>query len=294
MDLRVCILSSFKGTGGVQTYTFELARILGFKGLKIYLVAQELNEDDRALLEKANVTPIMLNLRFSKIAYILNMPYQLDINKKIYKEFDVVSKCDLLHFTSSLYGFNYQGEKRFIVTSWHSLSTKDFIKSLLKYYGFLRAPVVSAAYFQYFLMERAVHKKAFAIICPTKYIYFNMVKEFGGKARYIPPPLNLPPHMRSKSKNDKLRILFIANDLSLPKKNLKTLLRSLRLLSSEKLTKKVIVTLVGSYNKGVMHLVNQQKNNVIKIEMTGLLRRRNLDLLYENSDLLVFPSFLMI
>jgi len=294
LDLNLCILSFLKGTGGISTYTFELARMLGLRGLKVHLVANGLTEDHRNLLEKANVSYTTLKLRFAEMASIAPVPYYLHVNKEICKQLrDISSKkmYDLLHFTSSMYGIGLS-ERKFVVTNWCSLSSGEFVKSV-KYYGFPRNFVVSVAYLQHIAAERVVHEKASKIICPTKPIYYQIAKEYEEKVHYIPPPLNLPSIASSQRKriHDKSRILFIANELSLPKKNLKTLLKSLRLLSSEKLTRKILVTLVGVYNKRLMNFINRQKNPRIEIEITGPLTIRKLESLYKNSDVLVFPSF---
>lgn len=287
-------MSFFRGTGGVATYTFELARMLGLRGLKVHLVAYGLTEDHKNLLEKANVSCTALKLRFAEMASIAPVPYYLNVNKAIYKQFRDISSnkmCDLLHFTSSMYGIGLS-QRKFVVTNWRSLTSAEFMKSV-KCYGFPRSFVLTISYFQHIAEERVVHEKASKIVCPTKPIYHQIARDYEEKVQYVPPPLNLPNITGSQRKRiyDKSRILFIANELSLPKKNLKTLLESLRLLSSEKLTKKILVTLVGVYNKKLTNLIKRQRNSMIEIETTGPLTMRKLELLYKNSDVLVFPSF---
>jgi len=293
LDLNLCILSFFKGTGGVSTYTFELARMLGLRGLKVHLVGQELPDDYRNLLAEAKVTYTPLNLRFSKTGYILPAPYQLYVYKEICKQVAKITDNkahDILHFTSALYGLGFSGRKS-VVTSWRSLSTGEFMKTV-RCYGVPRSLMVGASYFQYVAGEKIVCEKTSEIVCPTKRVYSLFYKEFGEKAEYIPPPVSIPKRISFKSRNrdDRTRILFVAGDLSLPKKNLITFLRSIDLLSRAKLSRKISVVLVGMLNRRTMEFLSRRKRHEVKIRITGPLRRDALEKVYQNSDVLVFPS----
>jgi glycosyltransferase involved in cell wall biosynthesis len=141
---------------------------------------------------------------------------------------------------------------------------------------------------EYWLMDNRVFMKAKKIICVTRLSYEFYKAKFRDKAIYIPPPIECFTVERKPA--EKLRILFVSRDLTIPRKNLITLLRALNMLNRKHLRKTRLI-LVGRNPHTFADWLNYLEKNGVKIDVYGYVNNDRMADIYSDADVLVCLSY---
>jgi len=248
--LNIAISAYDKRSSGISSYTLEVAKLISKDFKKISLLSFQ-------NIEIPGIEVIPLNLTYySRPLPIITFMKNREKIRKMIKNFDLV------HETLSPWG---SVADNYVTTKWGYVSY--FKLSLIRLTG-LSFPENIGAFpvtFQHYLMDKWSIKRAKFIV--------DVSKE---SPNFIPPPVELRSP-KSYECSEKLRILFVSRNLNMPRKNLKTLLKALRMVNIP-----IELHLVGEGK-----VKNQSSFPII---YHGFLPREEVILLMKEVDVLILPS----
>lgn len=250
LALDIIISAYDKGSSGISSYTLEVAKLLSKDFKKIHLLSFQ-------NLEVPGIEVVLYNLthHYRPLPLVTFIKNREKI-REILKNFDIV------HETLPPWGSVVDS---YITTRWGYVS--HFKLSLIRFTG-LSFPENLGAFpvtFQHYLMDNWSMKKAKFIV--------DVSKE---SSNFIPPPVELRPS-KTYECSKKLRVLFVSRDLNMPRKNLKTLIKALKIVDTP-----VELHLVGGGKV--------PKQSSFPIIHHGFLSREEVISLMKEVDVLVLPS----
>jgi glycosyltransferase involved in cell wall biosynthesis len=245
------VISAYdKRSSGISSYTLEVAKLLSKYFRKIYLLSFQ-------NLEAPGIEVIHINLT----NYYRALPV-ITFIKNREKIREILKNFDLVHETLPPWG---NVVDNYITTKWGYVSY--FKLSLIRLTG-LSFPENLGAFpvtFQHYLMDKWSMKRAKFVI--------DVSRE---SPNFVPPPVELRPS-KTYECSKKLRVLFVSRDLNMPRKNLKTLLKALKIINIP-----LELHLVGGGR-----VPKQSSHPIIN---HGFLSREEVISLMKEVDVLVLPS----
>lgn len=286
MDLTVGILPYRKSASGIATYTLELANALASKEVNVYLIGFE----TKNLNLSPNIEVIDLGKDPTKLEFLAFGPlfaYYI-ISKKLHKvveEQKLSHEIDVFHFPLPAAAMKFKG-KNIITTSWGHLTLSYMLFKTQKFFSFPKKFIVPFGFLQYSIADQIGYKKSQRIICVTTKVLQKLQNKYSEQAVYIPPGIIMSNNLDECKKDSNISILFISRDLELPKKNIITLLKSIKLLARNEI-KSFSVTLVGKHSQRMKKMTDKIG---IKIRLMPYIPRLELSELYRTADIFVCTS----
>jgi glycosyltransferase involved in cell wall biosynthesis len=287
MPLPIALIAYRRSSSGIATYTIELAKALS-RVFEVVMPAFGLSPLTRKELEERGVRVVDFGRDPFELGYLGGplIEYRL-LSEKTRKCLSRLGEIDCLLFTIPGLAVKFRSQKLMVKgRGYHGLF--HAITTRLRYLPYtLKIPGMVAT-IEYWLMDNDVFTRAKKIICPTQASYEFHKAKFGAKATYIPPPIEYSSV--EKRPAERLRILFVSRDLSIPRKNLMTLLKALGMLS-EGYLKKVKMTLVGRNPHRFRDWLHYLKMKGAEVDVIGYVDRERMADIYSNSDVLIYPSY---
>jgi glycosyltransferase involved in cell wall biosynthesis len=106
---------------------------------------------------------------------------------------------------------------------------------------------------------------------------------------YIPPPISVEDqvkYVRRERPPEKIRILFVSRDLTIPRKNFPTLINALKRLDPKYLERMELV-LVGARAEKYRGQLERLRSRGLRIYLTGYVPRDLMSKIYRGTDLLI-------
>jgi len=284
VDLLLPVIAYRRSSSGIATFTYELAKALSLK-YDVLLPVFGMSERLMGCLRERGVTVLDMGRDPVELGYAGGpIPEYYILSGKLKKALRKLSNFDILMFT--IPGFAIGFSEPFITKAWGHQGLLHAMATSLRYLPIqLKFPSIPAT-IEYWLIDNEIFKRSKYILCTTKSSFRFYSAKFGRKALYIPPPIEEQSIMQECS--ERLRILFVSRDLSIPRKNLTVLLSAL--MKSPHLTK-IHLTLVGRNFERFGQYLRLLRNRGLEIETLGYVNREYMPRIYANNDILVYPSY---
>jgi len=288
MSTSIALIAYRKSSSGIATYTIELAKALS-RNFRVIMPAFGLSPTMKKEVEARNIEVVDFGRDPSELEYFGGplIEYRL-LSKRVRDSLaDRLNEIDYYFFTIPGFATSFDVQIS-LANGWGHLGLLHAILTRLRWLPPLMKIPSMIATIEYWLMDNKIFIKARRIACTTQASYNFYKAKFGNRAVYIPPPIEPPIIKREPS--EKLRVLFIARDLSIPRKNLITLLRALGMLDKTHL-KGVKLMLVGYNAHKFKKWLNYLKKNGVEISIFGYVAKECISSIYSNADVLVYPSY---
>lgn len=287
MPASIVLIAYRKSSSGIATYTTELAKALSHD-FEVIMPAFGLSSVARRKLEERGIKVIDFGRDPTELEYLGGpiIEYHL-LSRKIRKYLLLhLKEPDYYFFT--IPGFTKEFRTQNLLVNGWGYGLLNAILTDLRYLpSVLKIPSMIAT-IEYWLMDSNAFMRAKKIICLARSSYEFYKAKFGTKVVYIPPPIEYFTIERKPAK--KLRVLFVSRDLSIPRKNLITLLRALNMLNGQYL-RKIKLMLVGRNAHKFEGWLNNLKMKGAEVDALGYVDREHMASIYLNSDILVYPSY---
>ncbi|MGC8568939.1 MAG: glycosyltransferase family 4 protein [Nitrososphaeria archaeon] len=257
--MNVLFVAYDKDSSGIASYTYELV-----KALRNHLNASLLTfeEDTIRSLNLSGVEVINCKLKFKSRA----LPFlNYLLNRNFLKRTVKLDKFDVIHETLPPWG-SFLNLKTLLTTKWGYVSYLKLAAIRTAGMSFPENLGGLPVTLQHYLLDELSFRRA-------KYI---VQFSDASKENFVPPIIERG-RLKKYSCDDKLKILFVARDLNVPRKNLKALLMALKHIN----------------RPAELHLVGNGKveaSSNVKLIGHGYLMRDEVFMLMQDVDLQVLPS----
>lgn len=280
-----------RSSSGIATYTYELSKALS-SIFEVTLPALGISEKLKKDLESRGVKVIDLGRDPVELGYIGGpiVEYMLlsRLVKKALEKNRIRTKVNIYTIPGLALSFINNNNIFLFANAWEFTGLLHYIDLRVRYLPLrLKGPAVVATV-EYWLMNYNVFKRAERIFTLTSASFHHLSRKFGDKVVYVPPPIE--PVRVERDSCEKLRILFVSRDLSIPRKNLVTLLRAVSSMKRHYL-KRMKLVLVGSNSKRFAQWFEYLRRRGVEIETPGYIGKAEMKRVYAKADVLVYPSY---
>lgn len=281
------IIAYRKSSSGIATFTYELAKALS-SVYDVLLPAFGMQSALKDALQERGVTVLDMGGDPYELGYAGGpiLEYYV-LSSKVKKVLEKLGNFNG-HAIFTIPGFAIKFREPLVTKSWDFQGLLHSIITRLRYLpSSLKVPSVPVSV-EYWLIDNAVYRRSIYIYCLTTISFkFNSAK-FGSKAVYLPPPIEVEDVKLVLS--DKLRVLFVSRDLSIPRKNFVNLLNALALLNDSYITK-MRLTLAGANSAKFSRYIKLLRQKGLEIVELGFVNRECMRDVYMRNDILVYPSY---
>jgi glycosyltransferase involved in cell wall biosynthesis len=286
-SLELVIAGYRSSSSGIATFTYELSKALAKAGHSIYLISWGMPRHLKAELTCLGVEILDLG----------RDPVELELFGGPLMGYQVFSKrvMDLLEVrrlkSPQIYTIPALGMRSHripLVFCWNYTGLKGLvINSLRGLQKHLKIPGIIAST-QYIAMDSMIFRRASWIGALTRASHKHHSKTYGGKVIYIPPPISVEDQVKyvRRKTPEKIRILFVSRDLTIPRKNFPTLINALKRLDPKYLERMELV-LVGARAEKYRGQLERLRSRGLRIYLTGYVPRDLMSKIYRGTDLLI-------
>jgi len=289
METRsIAVIAYRASSSGIATFTYQLSKALALAGHEVTLPALGMSNYMKRELRESGVRLLDWGRDPTELGYLGGPLVEYSIlSKKVKKSIGATKEVQVYIFTIPGFALRFY-PNCFLVEGWGYLGLLRALGIGLRYLNSHLKPFAVPATLEYWLMDNKVFRKAAKIVCSALASFHFWRNIYGLKVAYIPPPVEVREVKRCLS--SKTRILFVSRDLSLPRKNLSTLLAALSLLGDKHLRQLQLI-LVGSGGAKFRPWLEHLKLKGLDIEIKGCVNRIRMQEIYASSDILVYPSY---
>lgn len=293
MDLKVCLFPFLKSASGGASFGLELAKSLSHENVKVDIIAFDMDPKVRCDLSRRGVNVINIKYNPSTLEYVggplAAYYYYSECIGSIIDNLKTEEKFDVFHSVLAPASLTLRPTASLVVTAWNPLNIIENIKKRIVPLAFPKNFLGVPAIMEYEFMDRRAFKKAKYVTCGTSQVLSYVMKLQPAKAVLCYPPIDQTAFGLERKKNEnKVKIAYVAKDLTNPRKGIFLFLRAIDELDLE-IKRNIQITFVGNngdslYNIARSHLSEMEVNFIPYSERSEVLS------ILLSSDIYVNPS----
>ncbi len=284
--MRIGLIYYDEYPSGIKTYTLELGRALVSHGLHVRIFGQTATGDSP--VAGADFSPIEV----PESQEFLRHPIRRcrEIGRKM------ESACRSLRIQSDVYHSVFPAcamsfrDQPLVVTARYYPSA--CISGAIKRWA-ISAPGNRwrSAYWQFLfnVADHLAYRRAARVLAITRLLGSELNRQYGDKVCYLPPGIATDNRSPAAAR-EPVTLLFAVVDLSLPKKNFRTFLKAITLLTKMTEVTKFRVVIVGRNCHLFQETISRIQERGVLVQCFGFLDEMEMNSAYRTADIFISTS----